>query len=459
MMQPTQNGSGKEAVVRETGELGVFIVWADGRSEEDRILNALLDRFEVRSVIEVTWTAQLVTENFARFYGNYPLPPYSTYLEAQKGRGPFLLVTTIDRSPRYEERLTTSGPATVSVNFFEAKQRFRNWTGGGMRIHCTDSPVHAARDLMLLLGADPDSHLRDNPGPWDGRLRRTHRDLVGAHGWRSLAHLFRVLDYTVPYVVLPRIEGWPDRTPGRGRYDIDLLTSRYFELVRITRARPLLKALPRWGGQFGVQVGNQAVRLAFRFVGDGYYDPSWARAILDRRVRCDRGFFTPSDEDLFDSLVYDAFLHRRVQSSQDKERLSEAAVQMGRRQWKRSVLDDPYQVKGLVDDVLATNGHQYVKPRDVTVAYDFALAGHCWPGAQSRYTRVRARAASLLLPFVVHPLDKGYRHIRGKLARYIPWLRKLVDASRRATLAALHRNKATEYGGGRSQSGVDAPVG
>ena len=49
-----------------------------------------------------------------------------------------------------------------------------------------------------------------------------------------------------------------------------------------------------------------------RFVGDRYYDPEWAREILDRRVWNPGGFFTPSNEDYFESLAYHAVVHKNV---------------------------------------------------------------------------------------------------------------------------------------------------
>lgn len=414
-------------------ELGVFVIWGDGRAEQDRILAAIAEGFEIRSVTEVVWTEHLISENFARFYRNYPLPPYGNFLETQKGRGPFLVVAAIDPAPRYEPRMTTSGMATVSASFLEAKQRFRTWSGGNRwLIHAADSAAHAARDLALLLGTDPEAHLRVHPAPWDGTVRTVHRDVTGAHGWESFDQLFHTLNATVPYLVLRNFDEWPDPSSLGAHDDVDLLTSDYLELIRVAKARPLLRRIPRWGGRFWVRVAGRDVLFDLRLIGDRYYDPAWARALLAGRVRHERGFYTPGETDYFESLAYHAIVHKHTLSTEYKDRLARMAEALGRPEWDRASLDDPATARRLLLDLLQQRGYALVRPRDPTVFFNFRAAGSGWPEVRRQLARVRRHAARLASPFIVHPLERAVRTARSRLGRGLPGLRRLYYHAIRA---------------------------
>lgn len=411
----------------------MFVIWAGGRSEQDRILAAIDERFEIRSVTEVVWTERLISENFARFYRNPPLPPHGNFLETQKGRGPFLVVGAIDLAPRYERRMTTAGLATVSVSFLEAKQQFRAWTGGNrFVIHSADTATDAARDLVLLLGTDPTTHIRAHSRPWDGTIRTVHRDVAGAHGWDAFDQLFATLDYTVPYVVLRNVDQWPDPLSLGPDDDVDLLTSDYLELIRVTKARPLLRRIPRWGGRFWVRVAGRDVLFDFRLIGDRYYDSAWASALLAGRVRHRRGVFTPSETDYFESLAYHAIVHKHTLSTDHKDRLVSMARSLGRPEWDRASLDAPATARRLLLELMARRGYRIVRPRDPTVFFNFRAAGRRWPEVRRQLARARRHATRLASPFILYPLERAYRVARGRLGRGLPWLRRLYYHAGRA---------------------------
>jgi peptidoglycan/xylan/chitin deacetylase (PgdA/CDA1 family) len=74
---------------------------------------------------------------------------------------------------------------------FDAKQRYRSWTGGGHRIHASVDPVEAEHDLFLLLGRRAEDYLQVE-GRWTGEVREV-QDLAGTGGWRDLDELMTAI--------------------------------------------------------------------------------------------------------------------------------------------------------------------------------------------------------------------------------------------------------------------------
>jgi len=371
-----------------SSELGLFVLWSESRFAEDRLIADIQEHFEVRRVYEVYWSPDHITANFARFYRGRAQPPYRAAFEEQKGRGPFLLVTVADDAPEYAERPTLKGDRVVNARFFDAKMRHREWIGGKMRVHATDSVEEARRDLTLLLGRDALHYLEEHPGAWNGEIRAVRRDLAGANGWVSRAQLREILGATVNYVAL---------SGTKEHESLVLLTDDYRELVRIANARPRLGQLPRWGGEFFASVARKEIPFEIRFTGDGYLDPGWARTILERRVAVKGGFFRPSEQDARDFASYHAFVHGG---------------------------GGPRPAKSEIDALLERHGAEYTRPLDPMVPYDFRAVGAPNPlvhdlGAALRRSVWSARHR------LVRPLSATWWRIREPLRRHVGWLRHL----------------------------------
>ena len=171
-------------------EVHVFLLWSKARVQEDRILTDLAERFRILDVVDVVWTeGRLFAESLSRMYGE-ALPPGSDK-ELHCGSGPFLVVVVEDPTPRYGVRRTSRGRAVVNTAVFDARQRYRTWTGGGFRVHASDSVLEAERNLLLLFGEGAD-HVGSGPSP-SPSPRHHSADPVGAHGWASLEELERVI--------------------------------------------------------------------------------------------------------------------------------------------------------------------------------------------------------------------------------------------------------------------------
>lgn len=286
----------------------LFIIWAHARNVEDRILADLEKRFRIIQTTEIEWSAALFAENMTRFYGQ-SLPPDS-FKEVHVGTGPFLLVIVEDESPIHELVETPVGWITANREIFEAKQRYRTWSGGGHRIHATNDPAEFEHDLTLLLGRNTADFKAGHYPEFavDDRTSPLRADLSGATGWQSLRHLFYVLNATVPYVVMRNFSALPDAHDTLAHGDIDLLVSDLDETLRITRA---VRVFPEdFRVHVRVPIGDEDVLFDFRFVGDQYYDRTWQQNILANSLMERDIIRIPSPEDHLYSLLYHALIHK-----------------------------------------------------------------------------------------------------------------------------------------------------
>lgn len=435
--------TGLEAAAR-AAELHLVVVWSSGRSHERAILADLRDRFDVLRVHEVHWTPELVPQNYSRFYRGRLVPPYRN-VETRKGSGPLLAVTVLDRAPDYAVRDTLHGEAVVNANLFDAKVRYREWTGPGHLVHGSDTAAEANRDLMLLLGCTTQAYLERHPGSWDGTIRPVQRDLSGARGWDSAGQMLEALNCSVDYVVLGgadpvrMLEEETDAT-------IELLTDSYKEIIAVTNARPLLRQIPPWGGRFLIRVGERNAPFAFRFVGDHYFDPKWQRAVLERRVWCERGYFKPQAQDDLETLAYHALIHEPSLTPEHKARMLSLARALGREDTAPAAPDDEARIKRALDVILEQHGYAYVQPLDVFAFYNFHAAGVRFPGTRRRVADLRRAGAHRYYRWAAQ-IRARYFTARDLLARSAPGVRGFLRLLRGRRKRAGFKAPTLPHGG------------
>jgi hypothetical protein len=406
-------------------EFGLFVVWSAVSHLVDPVLAALASRFEIRGVHKVIWSTDRVAENFGRFYRSSRLTrPYHTYFQHQKGSGPFTVITVLDRSPTYGHRPTNKGTRLVNTNFFDAKVAFRSMTPLPKVIHGTETAEEGRRDILMLLGVTPEQYLAHHGAQWCGEIDTVRRDVTGASGWNSLGDVFEVLNQLVQYIVMRNFEGLPDSHIVGSHDDVDLLVDDYHEAIRVLNARPLLGLVPVNGGRFCVDVGNEPVIFDLRHVGDGYFDTTWQREVLERRELSAGGLYVPCPADYFETLAYHAVIHKSAMSLDYAQRLAGIASEAGVDGWTLERLMGGQGSRQLIDSILLKKGRRHVKPRDVTVYYNYAAAGATMPWARRKLAGV-TRRAHVYWYRAAAPVVHGIRTIRYELVNRIPALRRL----------------------------------
>ena len=372
------------------GELHLVVLWEKARECEERILADIARHVEVVARLELSWPGD-PTECFGRFYGAKLREAAGK--TALCGGGPFLAVLVRDTRPRYGWRETSRGSELVNLRLFAMKSRYREWTGGGHKVHTTNSPDEARRDIFLLTGR--------TVAEWAGGECAAPREtLPGRNGWRSLRELFVCLGETTPYVVLRNSEMLPDAFDPSIHGDIDLLVRDEVECAGILGARKVFPEAHRV--HYEVLVGGRPVRFDFRFVGDGYYDERWERAILDGGVVTD-GVRRPSPEDAFYALVYHALFQKREIAS---DYGAKALALAGAAAIAGETFDDWIVLLG---GFLRSRGYRVTRPVDASVYLDDLLP---------RWEEIAAEIASLSPLRDVRPFGLASRRV----SPYLPTL-------------------------------------
>ncbi|HEU4418682.1 MAG TPA: hypothetical protein VFT55_07060, partial [Planctomycetota bacterium] len=359
-------------------------------------------------------------QNYQRFYSD--LDVRGVYHVFNKGAGPFLAITLVDRSPSQEDRMTSRGSRTVNGRFLDAKLRYREWLGG-LGVHCGETAWETKRDLRMLLGVEANSG--SEARRWNGEVQTLRRDVTGARGWESAADVFSALNVGVDYVVI----GNPASSGAGmgGPHPIQLLTDQYHALHTVLNARPLLGSPPPSGGSFAVSIAGGTVVVGLRIVGDGFLDPRWAAECLAARQLGADGVYRVSATDAFATCCYHAVVHAPCLCADDKAQLAKMAQSLGLAGWSLAELADPVRVKERLDELLRERGVSYTKPRDPTVFVNFAALGSRWPRVRRVFAAAR-RWCYAVLRGAVGFAKAGYLRTRDRFLRRAPVLRRLKNA-------------------------------
>jgi SAM-dependent methyltransferase len=404
---------------------GLFVLWDAVRRHESEILADLQRRFRIVSVTEVEWTPRRVERNYERFYSD--LDVRGVYHVLNKGAGPSLAVVLWDPDPIVEVRVTSRGPREVNANFLDAKLRYRHWCGG-LGVHCGETPHETRRDLAMLLG-EPDVITASPRATWDGRIERIARDVTGSDGWESELDMYRTLNATIDYVVLPRLHSAGTSERSDVAHRVQLLCDDYHSLHTILGARPDFGRPADVGGGFTVRVGGRPLCLGVRFVGDRFIDPSWASECLRSRVLGETGIFELDHRNAGAVALYRSLIHRCPVSGPDAQLVS-AAAEVVDPSCSRDLGDDAVHLRrSVLDRFLSDHGYAIVEPLDPFVPFVDTSRGR---GAAA-FGQAHGSPRRLMLARH-HIAGRGrmtYLRVHDRLIRRHPSIRRLKQLDRR----------------------------
>jgi hypothetical protein len=194
------------------------------------------------------------------------------------------------------------------------------------------------------------------------------------------------------------------------------------------------------------QISGEQIPMDFRFVGDGYMDPSWESDLLRNRVWCERGFYTPSGEAYFYSLLYHAAVHKRAVADDYRVRLAKLGTELGIKDATEANLGESLYRRSLIDSYLFRNGYRYVRPTDTTVYFNPELAGIKELKQQIELTRKELKGALEREQKLMEDLRRVLKSQSWRITKPMRQLRSLlaswVKGSLRQKLAAPRRQRA-----------------
>jgi len=386
-------------------ELHLIVLWNKGLSIKNRVLNHIrgCENLETLEEINIRWSKGKTKSNFSRFYG-IKLRDVRWKIK-ECGKGDFLMITIIDNSPMYEERETSRGKESVNSNIFDLKQLFREWSGGGHKVHTTNNIVETEHDIALLLGKSSKDYLAELRGGGEHRVRDFNEDIVGANGWESLSQFFYILNSTINYVVVRNYEYLPCDYTSEEHGDIDIICSDYEEMKLITNAKKVFRGRNRV--HCSVNIAGKGVLFDFRFVGDDYYCIEWQQKILRERI-LENGIFVPSEEDYFHSLVMHAILHKN-KIANDYYEISE---KLHRRVFPgEEIQDRPFDGYAMkLFEFLDRNGYGITRPIDRSVVFREYIVN-----MKRYFTYLKENLGlSHVMPRLIEPKGGGFLHFSAE---------------------------------------------
>ena len=348
-------------------EIHLAIIWEKGRNKEDEIIDLISDKFEIIEQYKIKWNKKFFNKSLSSFYGTNL--PANSKKEKHCGIGEFLLITFYDNKPIYDLVETSRGFEKANINVFNIKKKLRELTGGGHKIHTTNTPKETNHDLTLLFGVnykDYEKLLEENKN----NLNQTNNvmnelmdKIVGVDGWKDLDQLFYVLNNTVDYVILRNFEDYPHTIEDHD--DIDFLVKDLNQVVHVTNAIRIFEEENRV--HYKIKVSNKYILVDFRHAGDDYYDYKWQENILKNKVLTKKNFFVPSGEDYFYSLVYHVLFHKFFIAKDYPIKLKKL--------FKNLINFDETKCNfshylELLEKFLKKNNYSAIEPKDTSVYFD-----------------------------------------------------------------------------------------
>lgn len=288
-----------------SSEIHLFIIWEKGRCYQEKILTDIAQHFTILKQYEITWTPSLVESNFTRFCGTR-LGNNLQFKIANCGIGDFLVIVVRDENPIYEKRSTFHGTANVNVKMFEAKQRYREWTGGGIRVHATDDMVETNHDLTLLTGKNVNDFLSTNS---NSNLEKLNSDLVGASVWNTIEELFYVLNNTVHYAVMSGVSKLT-KDASETLETTDIITDDRDNFLIILNSPILSSEIHK--SKTNVQIGENTYILNIWNGGwnaNLFFDPQWSRNMINSAILCN-GIKILNPRNDFYRRLYSSLIHK-----------------------------------------------------------------------------------------------------------------------------------------------------
>ena len=289
-------------------EYHLVIIWNYVLNQEKEILSMLQSKFEIIGKIMYRWDEDRAHENFSAFYGERL--DNIDYKVKHCGAGPFEVILIKDYHAQYTIRKTTSGDRQVNANVFDMKQKMREATGGGHRIHATDDQNEVNQNMASLFGKSLDEMIPE----FQKGDKNYNRNVSGINGWNSWKEMFETLNIATTYVVLRNYETM-EESLNQEHGDTDILVKD------LKTAATLMLAKPKYRGKnrvaYEVTIAGKSCDIDLRFLGDGYYFDKFEEKILNNREYSEKWqCYIQGEETLKYSLLYHGMVHKQ-EISQD----------------------------------------------------------------------------------------------------------------------------------------------
>jgi len=358
-------------------ELHLFIIWENALYKKDEIIQDIKNNFTIIKIYNMSWSKELFSDNLSRFYGTNL--PKGSGKEVHCGNGSFYLIIVQDNNPEYKIRNTSKGDKLVNTNMFDKKTYYRELTGGGHKVHTTNSLEETNHDLTLLLDKNAEDFLKEYNDAWTGNIEEVNKDLFGAKGWETVEDMFYALNNCCKYALLRNYESLPEEIYYNEHNDIDLICESYEDCAYVLNAESVFPENYRI--HYKTKVKDNYAFFDLRYIGDDYYCYYLEQDILNNRVYNSKGFYTISNEFYFHTLLYHALIHKPSFSNDYKNRLQNMNGEF-------KEVDDKKKWLEILEEWLDFKKYMIVKPTDKSVYFNTDNINITKQGAYEKVTNI-----------------------------------------------------------------------
>lgn len=186
--------------------------------------------------------------------------------------------------------------------------------------------------------------------------------------WNSIQEIFNALNQSsINYVVLRNYESLNNTNIFmEGHEDIDLLCDNIILAKKILGTRKIYKFPGR--NSYTINLNNIELQVDIRYVGDGYYDIEWEKAILNTKKLFNDYIYIISDEMYFYTLIYHAIYQKKFLSSEYYVKLQKMGNQLGQ------IITSKQQLEDILFQFMSDNEYKFTYTSDPGIILNFPIS-------------------------------------------------------------------------------------
>ncbi len=350
-------------------ELITFIIWQSGINHLNRLLYEISQKFEIKSVYNLSWSKKDIIDNLNKLYPNREFDYNSRKLYEcgfNNDNMRVFVIIVLDNTPNYE------ADKNLNAIIFKKKERNKHPESQNF-LHCSDNESEAFYNLRSLIDIDKSEFMslknRKTIFCYCDILKYPHKIVCFEDKtFDSIQEVFEVLNRNVRWTVLRNWEKLPDMPIDKNHGDLDILVDKYYKTVALLRARkPKHINSQSYRVHHYVKIKSNILPVDIRYLGDNYYDLKWEIKLLNNRVYS-KGFYRLNNKDYFWSLFYHAYIHKFSVSDEYKYKLNRLEKYSERKEKINYFISKPYYNLKYLNKFMKEDKYAYTKPIDKSVS-------------------------------------------------------------------------------------------
>ncbi|MEY8483046.1 hypothetical protein D3Z53_25510 [Lachnospiraceae bacterium] len=185
------------------------------------------------------------------------------------------------------------------------------------------------------------------------------------HTWNNIQEIFDTLNRSsVNYVILRNYESLSDtKIFMDGHEDIDLLCDNISLVKKLLNTRKIYKFPGR--NSYTIRFNNIKIQIDIRYIGDGYYDTNWEKAILKSKKLFNDYIYVIGDEMYFYTLIYHAIYQKKYLTNEYYIKLQRMGMQFGQ------IITSKQQLEDTLFQFMVKHGYKFTYTSDPGIILNF----------------------------------------------------------------------------------------